>query len=66
MPGRTKATKRVLAIVAAIPAARKFANLDTRPSPALILAIADAVEKTERILQRIDNRTRTLRTRLMP
>lgn len=46
--------KRVLAIVAAILAARKLANLDPRPSPALNLAITDAVEKAERILQRID------------
>jgi hypothetical protein len=49
--GRT----RVLAIVAAILAARKLASLDPRPSPALNFAIADAVEKAERMLQRIDS-----------
>jgi len=47
--------KRVLAIVAAILAARKLASIDARPSPALNFAIADAIEKTERILQRIDS-----------
>jgi hypothetical protein len=46
--------KRVLAIVAPILAARRLASLDPRPSPALNLAIAEAVEKAERILQRID------------
>ena len=34
--------KRVLAIVAAILAARKLASLDPRPSPVLHLAIAEA------------------------
>lgn len=47
--------KRVLAIVAAILAARKIAALDPRPSPALNIAIAEAVEKAQRILQRIDS-----------
>jgi hypothetical protein len=46
--------KRVLAIVAAILAARKLASLDSKPCPALNFAIADAVEKAERIMQRID------------
>jgi hypothetical protein len=43
--------KRVSAIVAAILADWTLANLDPRHSPALNLAIADAVEKAERILQ---------------
>ena len=46
--------KRVLAIVAAILAARRLANIDARPSPALNFAIADAVEKAEKIMQAID------------
>jgi hypothetical protein len=46
--------KRVLAIAGAISAARKLANLAPKPSPTLNLAIADAVEKAERMLQRID------------
>jgi hypothetical protein len=37
--------KRVLAIVAAILAARKLANLDPQPNPALNLAITEAVER---------------------
>jgi hypothetical protein len=41
--------------VAAILAARKLASIDPRPSPALNFAIADAVEKAEQILQRIDS-----------
>jgi len=47
--------KRVLAIVAAILAARKLASLDPKPSPALNLAIAEAVEKAEQIMRKLDN-----------
>jgi hypothetical protein len=46
--------KRVLASAAAILAARKLANLDPRANPALNFAVGDAVEKAERIFQRID------------
>lgn len=47
--------KRVLGIMAAILAARKVAQLDSvRPSPALNVAIHDAVILAERILAEID------------
>jgi hypothetical protein len=47
-----KAASEFKQIVAAILAARKLANLDPRPSPALNVTIADAVEKAERIIQK--------------
>jgi len=47
--------KRVLLIAASILAARKLCQFDTtRPSPALISAIHDAVTHAERIMQQID------------
>jgi hypothetical protein len=48
--------KRVLLIAASILAARKLANWDGRPSPALESAIADAITIAERIMARIDSR----------
>ena len=47
--------KRVLLIAASILAARKLSQLDsTRPSPAVISVIHDAVIQAERIMQQID------------
>jgi len=46
--------KRVLLIAASILAARKLANWDGRPSPALECAISDAIALAERILSKID------------
>ncbi len=46
--------KRVLLIAASILAARKLAQLESRPSPAFEAAIADAISTAERILARID------------
>ena len=48
--------KRVLLIAASILAARKLANWDGRPSPAVESAISDAIALAERILSRIDSR----------
>ena len=48
--------KRVLLIAAAILAARKAAQLEYRPSPALEAAIANAITTAELILRRIDSR----------
>ena len=48
--------KRVLLIAASILAARKLAQWDGRPSPALENAIADAIILAERILKGIDSR----------
>ncbi len=48
--------KRVLLIAASILAARKLANWDGRPSPALECAIANAISLAERIMARIDSR----------
>jgi hypothetical protein len=47
--------KRVLLIAASILAARKLSQLQgTRPSPALTIAIPDAVTLAERIMKKID------------
>ncbi len=46
--------KRVLLIAASILAARNLAHWDGRPSPAVEIAIANAIEAAERILRRID------------
>jgi hypothetical protein len=47
--------KRVLLIAAAILASRKLIQLDsTRPSPAMVAAIHDAVVLADRIMQQID------------
>jgi hypothetical protein len=47
--------KRVLLIAAAILASRKLVQLDsTRPSPAMMAAIHDAVVLADRIMQQID------------
>jgi hypothetical protein len=48
--------KRVLLIAASILAARRLANWDGRPSPALESAIADAIAIADRIMSRIDSR----------
>jgi hypothetical protein len=48
--------KRVLLIAASILAARRLANWDGKPSPALENAIIDAITLAERILSRIDHR----------
>lgn len=48
--------KRVLLIAASILAARRLANWDGKPSPALECAITDAIALAERILSRIDSR----------
>ena len=49
--------KRVLGIMAAILAARKLAQQEsTRPSPASVCAINDAVIFAERIMKEIDER----------
>jgi hypothetical protein len=48
--------KRVLLIAASILAARNLAHWDGRPSPALEIAIANAIEIAERILNKIDRR----------
>jgi hypothetical protein len=48
--------KRVLLIAASILAARKLADWDGRPSPAVDTCIADAVAMADRIMARIDTR----------
>ena len=45
----------MLLIAAAILAARRIAQLEGKPSPALNVCIADAVAMAERIMQKIDN-----------
>jgi hypothetical protein len=47
--------KRVLLIAASILAARRLAQLDSRPSPAIDNCIADAISNAQRILRRIDS-----------
>jgi hypothetical protein len=47
--------KRTLLIAATILVARKWAQLDGRPSPALDAAIADAVSMAARIMRKIDS-----------
>jgi hypothetical protein len=54
--------KRVLLIAASILAARKLAQWDGRPSPAVESAIADAIVTAERIMARIDSRWPVNRT----
>jgi hypothetical protein len=46
--------KRVLLIAASILAARKLAQWDGKPSPAVDACVADAVAMAERILSKID------------
>ena len=46
--------KRVLLIAASILAARRLAQSDGRPSPAVESAIADAIFYAEKIMSRID------------
>ena len=46
--------KRVLLIAASILAARKLADWDGRPSPAVESAIANAISMAERIMAKID------------
>lgn len=48
--------KRVLLITASILAARKLADWDGRPSPAVDACIANAISVAERILSKIDGR----------
>ena len=48
--------KRVLLIAASILAARRLAQWDGKPSPALECAIADAIALAERIMSKIDRR----------
>jgi len=55
-PPWTEGASCVLLIAASILAARKLANWDGRPSPALESAIADAIAIAERIMARIDSR----------
>ena len=50
--------KRTILIAASILVARKWAQLDGRPSPTLEAAISDAISLAERILTGIDSRTR--------
>jgi hypothetical protein len=46
--------KRVLLIAASILAARKLAQMDSRPSPAREAAMAETIQNAERTMQRID------------
>jgi hypothetical protein len=48
--------KRVLLIAASILAARKIAQLGTKPSPAFQAAIYDAISIAENILRQIDRK----------
>jgi len=48
--------KRVLLIAASILVARKLADWDGRPSPALEAATANAISLAERIMAKIDSR----------
>jgi transposase len=48
--------KRTLLIAACILAARRLAQLDGRPSPALESCIADAITMAEKIMRKIDSR----------
>jgi hypothetical protein len=48
--------KRTLLIAACILAARKLAQWDGRPSPALESCIADAIIMAEKIMRKIDSR----------
>jgi len=51
--------KRVIGVTAAILAARKLAQQEsTRPSPATVCAIQDAIIFAERIMREIDERFR--------
>lgn len=50
--------KRTILIAASILVSRKFAELGGKPSPALESAIADAITMAERIMQRIDARSK--------
>jgi hypothetical protein len=46
--------KRVLLIAAAILAARRLAQLDGKPSPALEATIANSISMAEKIMKKID------------
>ena len=46
--------KRVVLIAASILAARRLAQLDRKPSPAIESCIADAISDAEKIMRRID------------
>jgi hypothetical protein len=48
--------KRVLLIAASILAARKLAQLEYKPCPAVDCCIADAIAAADRILRKIDSR----------
>jgi hypothetical protein len=48
--------KSVLLIAASILAARKLADWDGRPSPAVDAAIANAISMAERIMAKIDSK----------
>jgi hypothetical protein len=48
--------KRTILIAASILVARKYAQLEGKPSPALDSAIADAISLAEKIMQQIDAR----------
>lgn len=48
--------KRTLLIAACILAARRLAQLDGKPSPALESCIADSIRMAEKILRKIDER----------
>jgi hypothetical protein len=48
--------KRTLLIAASILVARKYAQLEGKPSPALDSAIADAISLAEKIMKQIDAR----------
>jgi hypothetical protein len=50
--------KRTILIAASILVARKWDQLGARPSPTLDAAITDAISLAERIMQRIDSRSR--------
>jgi hypothetical protein len=48
--------KRTLLVAASILVARKYAQLEAKPSPALDSAIADAISLAEKIMRQIDAR----------
>jgi len=57
--------KRVIGIMAAILASRKLAQQDsTRPSPATVSAIHDAIVFAERIMREIDSAFSSTREKL--
>ena len=58
-PGMDEGRKRTILIAASILVARKWVQLEGKPSPAQDAAIADAISLAERIMQRIDSRAAT-------